>query len=87
MATFWNRSQRLANGVEQRMLAVYHQALTQFGVQGYSFADLMLDYRLMLSYMLFDPVADLARGSPRSYWWPKLNCLVEAYQDWDCGSL
>ena len=68
-------------------LATYHRALTDFGVRNYSYYDLVLDYRLMLSYMLFDPVADLVRGSPRAYWWPKLNRLLAAYQDWECAKI
>jgi hypothetical protein len=87
LATFWRRSQRLENGREQALLVAYHRALTDFGVRNYSYDNLLIDYRLMLSYMLFDPVADLVRGSPRSYWWPKLNRLMAAYQDWDCAKL
>lgn len=87
LATFWRRSQRLEEGREQSLLATYHRALTDFGVRNYSYYDLVLDYRLMLSYMLFDPVADLVRGSSRAYWWPKLNRLLAAYQDWECAKI
>ncbi len=87
LATFWRRSQRLEEGREQALLATYHRALTDYGVRNYSYQDLLLDYRLMLCYVLFDPVADLVRGSPRSYWWPKLSRLMAAYQDWGCAKI
>jgi hypothetical protein len=87
LPTFWNRDQRLEDAREQHFLVHYHTVLCQAGVENYSFADLCQDYRLMLAYMLFDAVADQVRGSLPAYWQPKLCCLVEAYQDWDCASL
>lgn len=85
MASFWNREQRRA--VETNLLRLYHRVLADEGVTGYEWESLTLDYRLMLSFYVFDPVFDHANGSPRSYWWPKMSCLMDAYEDWDCAEL
>jgi hypothetical protein len=29
----------------------------------------------------------LASSSARSYWFPKLSCLVDTYRDWNCAEL
>jgi hypothetical protein len=87
LPTFWNRTQRLENSREMHFLQHYHTILCQAGVKDYCFADLCQDYRLMLCYMLLDAPADQVRGSSTAYWRPKLRCLVEAYQDWECASL
>jgi len=87
MGTFWTRNQRLGQDLEILLLRRYYEGLITRNVIGYTWEDLQLDYRLMLAYMLFDPVADMVRGSPSSYWQPKLSCLLEAYQDWRCREL
>jgi hypothetical protein len=87
LSTFWSRAQRLGNARERHFLLHYHTILCQAGVENYCFADLCQDYRLMLCYMLLDAPADQVRGSPASYWQPKLRCLAEAYEDWECEAL
>ena len=57
------------------------------GVQGYSWDDLMADYRMMITFMLFDPVWNQTDGSPESYWWPKMQCLARAFKDLECAAL
>jgi hypothetical protein len=52
-ATFWAREQRVAN--EENLLHRYQQRLNQDGIQ-YDWDQLRDDYRLALSYMLFDAV-------------------------------
>ena len=86
-ATFWTSAQRQEGEREQRLLRCYHQALQARGVQAYSWDDLMADYRLALIFMLSYPIWDQTNGSRKSYWWPKLQCLTAAFQDWDCVAL
>jgi len=33
------------------------------------------------------PLHDRADGSPEDYWWPKMQCLTSAFQDWRCEEL
>ena len=61
--------------------------LLDHGVAGYTWDDLLFDYRLMLIYRIFLPVWDAVNGSSRAYWWPKLQCLTGAYLDWHCAEL
>lgn len=86
-ATFWTSKQRHENNREMRLLRRYHHGLLSHGIQGYDWHALVADYRLMLCYMLFDPVWNATSGSNRTYWWPKLDCLAQAYRDWDCANL
>lgn len=81
-APFWTRAQRAV--AEERVLRRYHEAL---GVPGYSYEDLLADYRLALAYWVLVPVQDAADGSPRRYWEPKLRCLLDAYTDHHVGEL
>ena len=81
-ATFWTRKQR--NLLEKPFLRRYYQRLRQRGID-YGWDTLRDDYRLCLSYMLFDAVWNAASGSPREYWKPKMSCLVDAYRDWECA--
>jgi hypothetical protein len=37
--------------------------------------------------MIFDPVWNQTDGTGREYWWPKMQCLTNAYEDWDCAQL
>jgi hypothetical protein len=47
----------------------------------------MADYRMMITFMLFDPVWNQTDGSPESYWWPKMQCLAGAFKDLECAAL
>lgn len=86
-AAFWTREQRQEHNREMRLLRHYHQSLLAHGVRGYDWQSLLVDYRLMVNYMLFDAVWNAASGSSRAYWWPKLQCLAQAYYDLDCANL
>lgn len=87
LCTFWTRDQRREGGRELRLLHRYHQALMAGGVGTYSWDQLVADYRLMLLFMIFDPVWNQTDGSPREYWVAKMRCLTDAYDDWDCARL
>ena len=41
----------------------------------------------MLIYWLLVPVQDRYGGAGKAYWWPKMQCLVAAFQDWQCEAL
>ncbi|MGZ0153571.1 phosphotransferase family protein [Kribbella sp. WER1] len=85
IATFWSPDQRRDR--EQVLLSEFHTRLVGYGVSGYSFDELLDDYRFGLVYWLLMPVQDAYSGAPRDYWWPKMRCLAGAFQDWDCGRL
>jgi len=87
MATFWTTAQRHAEQREDRLLRRYYATLQTHGIMGYSYADLLLDYRAMLALMIFDPVWNQTGGSSPRYWWPKMQCLVAAFRDWNCAEL
>jgi Phosphotransferase enzyme family len=87
VATFWTRSQREDGGRERRLLGEFHRRLVEHGVTGYSFESFLHDYRLGLVYWLLVPVQDARDGSRRDYWWPKMRCLIDAFEDWECADL
>jgi Ecdysteroid kinase-like family len=86
-AAFWTTEQRHQNGREQECLRLYHRTLVGSGVEGYSWEDLVLDYRSGLLYWLLVPIQDAADGSDPAYWLPKMRCLESAVRDWDCLDL
>lgn len=87
LATFWTSPQRREGGREERVLRRYHETLLAHGVSGYTWDELLRDYRLALIDWLLVPVQDAGDGSRRNYWWPKLKCLAAAYEDWRCDEL
>lgn len=86
-ATFWTPEQRREHDREERLLRRYHRALQGCGISGFSWDDLLADYRLMVLLMIFFPLWDQVNGSKRAYWWPKLQCLTGAYRDLGCKDL
>ncbi len=83
-ATFWTPAQRQRR--EPALLRRYHRAIQAHGVS-YGWDELLVDYRLMVIYMLFFPLWDYVNGSRRAYWWPKMYCLTGAFQDLGCADL
>jgi hypothetical protein len=86
-ATFWTRAQRAEGGREEGVLRRYHRGLLANGVHDYCWDELLTDYRVAVTDWLFVPVHDRAEGSSTSYWWPKLRCLMEAFEDLDGAGL
>lgn len=82
LATFWTAAQRHEDERETACLRLYHRTLREHGVAGYTWEDLLDDYRSGLRYWLLVPVQDAADGSSPSYWRPKLACLASAVRDW-----
>ncbi len=81
-ATFWTREQRRTH--EARALRRYHECLAQ---PDYPYDELWSDYRTAVAFWLLVPVHDAAAGSARTYWWPKMACLLDAYADHDVADL
>jgi thiamine kinase-like enzyme len=86
-ATFWTPEQRHAEDREKQILARYHALLQTYGVANYSWQALITDYQAGLIYWLLVPLQDRYDGSSKDYWWPKMQCLVAAFHDWDCAAL
>ncbi|HEX9036653.1 MAG TPA: hypothetical protein VF808_06630 [Ktedonobacterales bacterium] len=86
-AFWWTREQRLEGKREERALRRYHASLLAHGVRDYTWNNLLAAYRLTLTVMLFYPIWDETNGSPRDYWFPKLQHIVAAWQDhWEGGA-
>ncbi|HEX8982283.1 MAG TPA: phosphotransferase [Ktedonobacterales bacterium] len=81
LAAFCSREQRQHDDHELRSLRRYHDQLLAAGVRDYTWDDLLAEYQLALSILLFYPVWDETNGSPRTYWLPKMRCLAAAYED------
>jgi thiamine kinase-like enzyme len=86
-APFWTPEQRYENQREEQALRRYHATLQALGVNDYAWDDLVTDYQIGLIFWLLMPVQDGADGSRKDYWWPKMQCLVAAFQDWRCEEL
>lgn len=87
LTTFWTRTQRVEGQREARLLHRYYDGLCAHGVQGYRWEDFMLDYKVGVIEWLFVPVQDRADGAGKDYWWPKMQCLVAAFEDLDCAEV
>ena len=84
-ATFWTREQRAQH--EDWLLARYHATLLSHGVEGYTWDMLVTDYRCSIIDWLLNTLQDRLDGAPRSYWYHKMRCLADAFDDWDCARL
>jgi hypothetical protein len=84
-ATFWTRTQRADR--ERYVLQRYHRGLHAHGVTGYSWDDLIKDYQYSIIDWLLIPLQDRLDGAGTNYWFPKMQCLADAFEDWNCASL
>ncbi len=87
IAPFWTSEQRRKDQREDKILRRYYNVLQAQGVTGYSWDDLITDYRASLVDWLLIPIQDAADGSRKDYWWPKMQCLAAAFRDWRCDEL
>lgn len=87
VATFWTSQQRNQLDREMSILQRYHHGLLRHGVTNYSWEQLLTDYRAGLIFWLLMPVQDGADGAAKDYWWPKMQCLLAAFDEWECGRL
>jgi hypothetical protein len=86
-ATFWTSEQRHEAQREEKMLRHYYAVLSTHGVSGYSWDNLVSDYKAGLLFWLLMPLQDRYGGAARDYWWPKMQCTVAAFRDWRCEDL
>lgn len=84
LATFWNPTQRAF--YEEQLLRRYLAGLIGAGID-YSWQQLCSDYRLMLAYMLFEPIENAINGLNEASWWSKLQCLAAANDEWQSEQL
>lgn len=87
LATFWTPEQRHEEQREEKLLRLYHRVLQVQGVKNYSWDDLLNDYRFGIIFWVLMPVQDGYDGSDKDYWWPKMQCLLAAFREWDCAKL
>jgi hypothetical protein len=85
-AAFWTPEQRGEDQREERILRRYFATVQAHGVSQYAWEDLLTDYQHGLIYWLLVPVQDAADGARRDYWWPKMQCLVAAFQQRGCAA-
>ena len=86
-ATFWTPEQRHEGDRERRLLKQYRDALAAAGGVDYGWELLTWDYRVLLIFMILQPVWDAVNGTSEAYWRPKMHCLTSAYRDWACEEL
>ncbi len=73
--------------LELPLLHRYHDRLEPARVLGYSFADLLLDYRRSVVRNLTFPVLLWNRGLAPEAWFHRLHCTLAAYRDLGCEEL
>lgn len=86
-ATFWTREQRAEGDRELHVLQQYHHTLQENGVSDYAWDDLARDYQLGIIDWLFVALQDRMDGAERNYWWPKMQCIAHAFEDWRVADL
>ena len=86
-AVFWTSQQRHQGERESRLLRHYYDILIERGVMDYSWEQLLEDYRLMLTLILFFPIFDAVSGASYDYWWTKMQCVVANFHDLNCLAL
>jgi thiamine kinase-like enzyme len=87
LATFWSRHQRKEEGRELKLLRRYLSSLHEGGLIDFTWDDLVLDYQSGLIFWVLMPVQDGGDGASIDYWWPKMKCLIDAFDDWECTQL
>lgn len=72
---------------EEHLLRTYHNALLGEISSGYSWQDLMADYRLGHLHNFIVPLFQLNMGEPGEGWWPHVERLFLSFEDLDCAAL
>jgi len=85
LALHWEPSVR--RQLELPLLHLYHEELIKSGISGYSFDELLLDYRRCVVRNLTFPIILWSRGLAREAWRNRLNYALAAYRDLDCAEL
>jgi len=73
--------------MERPLVRHYYDRLVSLGVEGYTWDDCWLDYRLSAIHNLFFPVYHwVVKGDP-ALWWPNMERAMLAYHDLRCEDL
>lgn len=73
--------------LERPLIQFYYDRLLEYGVRGYSFDELWLDYRRCVVRNLTIPIIFWRRGMKPEGWWHRLECALMAYRDLGCDEL
>lgn len=84
-ATFWTRAQRVEQ--EGWLLARYHAGLQRHGVMAYPWDAFVTDYQYSIMDWLLNTLQDRLDGADKAYWYTKMQCLADAFDDWNCAAL
>jgi hypothetical protein len=85
IALHWYPSRRAE--LERPLIQFYYDRLLEYGVRGYSFDELWLDYRCCVVRNLTIPIIFWRRGMKPEGWWHRLECALMAYRDLGCDEL
>ncbi|GHO82336.1 DUF1679 domain-containing protein [Dictyobacter formicarum] len=85
--TFWTRAIRQEGQRELHLLQRYYDLLCTYGVKNYTWEELLIDYRSQLIEEALFPVLHDCLRTTKHYWWPKIQCLMAAVEDWQCLKL
>ena len=85
LALHWEPT--LRRQLELPLLQRYHEELIKSGINDYSLANLLLDYRGCVVRNLTFPIILWSRGLAREAWRHRLDCALAAYRDLDCAEL
>jgi len=73
--------------MERPLVRSYYDRLVKLGVEGYSWDDCWLDYRLSAIHNLFFPVYHWSVKGDPALWWPNFERAMLAYYDLRCEDL
>ena len=73
--------------MEGDLLRRYHDGLLGQGVEGYSWEDFWMDYRMGAIRNLFVPAVFWSMQIPAGVWWSHLERAMLAFQDLNCAEL
>lgn len=65
----------------------YHRELLKQGLCNFRLSELVNDFRLMITVLIFLPIIQQTYGVEKEYWWPRLVRLLDAYQELECDAL
>ena len=85
LALHWEPTMR--RELELPLLHRYHEELIKSGISGYSFSELLLDYRRCVVRNLTFPIILWSRGLVREAWRDRLDRAMAAYRDLNCAEL
>ena len=85
VAMHWFPSRRKDHEIP--LLRHYHGQLLANGVSGYSFDDLMLDYRWSILERLYVPLWQWSAKVPASVWVGHMERILRAFEDLECMEL